>query len=875
MNLKSILCLCCFVSSIWGLKAQTDAPDSTTNTKPLRIYNTTRLTTNKPTIDGVLSDPCWATGEWSGDYIQWIPKEGAAPTQQTQLKILYDDKNLYVALRAFDTEPGKISKKAGRRDEITGDVMGVTFDSYHDHRTGFEFTVTAAGQKVDMILTNPMEADFNWNAVWYVKTGLEDSAWVAEYEIPLSQLRYSSDHEQVWGLHAWRWIDRLSEESDWEPQSLSGPGMLYAFGELRGIRGIPKSQRIEIMPYAVGKLKTFEKVPQNPFAEDGRSWLGNIGLDAKIGLSSNFTADLTVNPDFGQVESDPSVMNLTAFETLYEEKRPFFLEGKNIFEFELGDASIFYSRRIGQTPNYHPTLQDDEFLKYPDYTSILSAVKISGKSSKGLALGVLHSLTAGEKASLSAGGETSKLRVEPLTSYTVGRVQQDFKEGNTVVGGMFTATNRFIKDSYLENMNRDAFSGGLDFLHQWRKKEFFVDAKFIGSSINGSPEAIARLQRSSARYYQRPDAHGIHFDPSRTSLSGHGGRIEIGKGSGLLRYSTEFNWKSPGLDLNDLGFMQMADLVEQETNLSYFVTKPVSIFRTYTVSLSQSNHWDYQMNYQSSGFSLFSNMEFLNRWAFSPRVNYSSETLDTRLLRGGNAVLLPALWEGSIRARSDFSKKIYFSLSTSRAAAESDHFSNSVYEAEATVIPYNVLKLSLSLNYSETMDNFQYVTTIPGMDEDMALLARMDQKTLGATFRVDYNITPEISLQYYGSPFASTGKFSAFKIITDPDAKNYKDRFITVSPKSNGYNSGGGYGGFYYALPDEIPNPDFTFTQFRSNLVFRWEYRPGSQMFLVWGNERTSWKNDSHAKVDKAFSQLNDVFPNNIFLVKVNYWFSL
>ena len=487
MNLKSLLITFCLACSFSGIYAGTNSADSTNKTKPLRIYNTVRLSTDKPTIDGVLNDPCWATGEWSGDYIQWIPKEGAAPSQQTQMKILYDDKNLYIALRAFDKEPAKISRKAGRRDELTGDMMGITFDSYHDHRTGFEFSVTAAGQKIDLILTNPMEADFNWNAVWYVKTGLEDSAWVAEYEIPLSQLRYSSDEEQVWGLHAWRWIDRLSEESDWEPQSLSGPGILYAFGELRGLKGIPKSQRIEIMPYAVGKLKTFDKVPQNPFASDGRTWMGNVGLDAKIGLSSNFTADLTVNPDFGQVESDPSVMNLTAFETFYEEKRPFFLEGKNIFEFDLGDAGIFYSRRIGHSPEYRPDLKEDEYLKYPDNTSILSAVKISGKSSKGLALGVLHSLTAGENARLSSNGETRNLRVEPLTSYTVARIQKDFKEGNTVMGGIFTATNRFIKDSYLKGMNQDAFTGGIDFLHQWKQKEFFVDAKIIGSSINGNP----------------------------------------------------------------------------------------------------------------------------------------------------------------------------------------------------------------------------------------------------------------------------------------------------------------------------------------------------------------------------------------------------
>ncbi|HEY3371240.1 MAG TPA: DUF5916 domain-containing protein, partial [Prolixibacteraceae bacterium] len=629
-----------------------------------------------------------------------------------------------------------------------------------------------------------------------------------------------------------------------------------------------------IMPYAVGKLKTFEKVPENPFASSGKTWMGNVGLDAKIGLSSNFTADLTVNPDFGQVESDPSVMNLTAFETFYEEKRPFFLEGKNIFKFDMGETSLFYSRRIGQSPEYRPELGKDEYLKYPDNTSILSAVKISGKSSKGLAIGILHSLTAGENARLSSGGRTTDLRVEPLTSYTLGRVQQDYKEGNTVLGAIFTSTNRFIKDSYLEDMNRDAFTGGLDFLHQWRDKEFFVDAKFIGSSINGDPEAMVRLQGSSARYYQRPDASHLNFDPTRTNLSGHGGRIKIGKGSkGLLRYSSEFNWKSPGLDLNDLGFMQMADLVEQETEVSYFVNKPVSIFRTYTVSLHQRNQWDYRMNYQCSGIYLQSYMEFLNRWAFSPTLYYQNETLDTRLLRGGNAVLLPAAWEGTANIHTDNSKKIYFSLFGSRAIAQNDHYSNSFYKAEATVIPYNVLKLSLSMNYAHTQDNLQYVDTKVLNEEAKYLLAHIDQKTLGATFRIDYNITPEISLQYYGSPFASVGQYSAFKEIRQSRAERYSDRFSLLNTTLIGNE-------YQVAAKDDTPsyslnNPDFTFTQFRSNLVFRWEYRPGSQVFLVWGNERTSWKNESNAKVGNAIGELSDVSPNNIFLVKLNYWFSL
>lgn len=868
-----VLLFCFFILSLG--KASPSAKDSINQPKkPSRIYTTTRLTTPKPVIDGKLDDECWKTGVWAGNFTQWIPKEGAKPSQLTEIKLLYDDKNLYFAIRAYDSEPKKISRKLGRRDEIIGDAAGIAFDSYHDHRTGFEFTVTAAGQKVDLIDINPFAYDMNWNAVWRVKTGLEDSAWVAEYEIPLSQLRYSKDNEQVWGMHVWRWIDRLSEESDWEPQSLTGPGILYAFGELNGINNLPKSRRIEIMPYAVGKLKTFEKIPDNPFAKNGHSWLGNIGLDAKIGLSSNFTADFTINPDFGQVESDPSVMNLTAFETFYEEKRPFFLEGKNIFNFDLGDDKMFYTRRIGQAPTYYPELNSRQYLDYPDNTSILSAVKISGKSKKGLALGILQSMTAGEKAELSTNGDKSKLRVEPLTSFTVGRIQQDFNQGTTVLGGIFTATNRFINDSYLKFMNQNSFSGGFDLLHQWHDKEFYIDTKIIGSTINGSATAIQNLQLASARYYQRPDASHIKYDPNRTSLSGQGGKIKIGKGSkGLWRYSTEISWRSPGLDLNDIGYMQKADMITQQNEISYFVNKPVSIFRTYSVALSQNNNWDFGPNYLYSIFTFTSSFEFKNRWKIAPTLNYMNEGLDNNILRGGESMLMPALWKGTLAMNSDLSKKFFVNLSAIHSNSGNNNSRYSFVESTATVIPYNVLKLSASINYSENMDNLQYVDTKVLSTRTKYILAHLNQKTLGATFRIDYNITPDLSIQYYGSPFASIGRYSGLKEVTNAKATYYSDRFKYLNAQlvNNIYQVQATSTTPAYT----VNNPDFTFNQFRSNLVFRWEYKPGSQLYFVWSNERTNWQNQYKSSVGDAMGDLRHVKPVNIFLVKLSYWFSL
>jgi hypothetical protein len=822
------------------------------------VYVTSRLMGAKPVIDGKLSDECWKEGTWTGDFHQWIPKEGAKPTYPTELNIQYDDKNLYIAIRAYDGEPDKILRQAGVRDELTGDVVGVNFDSYRDYRTGFEFSVTAWGQKVDLVLFNPSNWDFNWNPVWKVKTGLEDSAWVAEYEIPLSQLRYSGKDDQVWGMHVWRWISRLQEESDWEIQSKTGPGMLYNFGELQGIKGLKKSHRLEIMPYALGDLKTMEKEPGNPFTESGKVWGGNAGLDAKIGISSNFTVDLTVNPDFGQVESDPSVMNLTAFETFYEEKRPFFLEGLTIFDYKFDNQSLFYSRRIGHAPSRPVTPGEDFYMKSPDKTSILSAIKLSGTTSKGLSVGLIQSVTANEFATLSdKEGNRSTVKVEPLTSYTVARVQKGYNAGNTVIGGIFTSTNRVIDDKNVESLASDAYTGGLDILTHWKDKEYYLDARLIGSYINGGTDAITLLQQSSARYYQRPGADYLNYDTTATHLSGYGGKLMIGKGSkGLWRYSSGATWLSPGLELNDLGYMNTADELNQVNNVSYLINQPVSIFLTYDVGLEEFNTWNFNGQYIGSGAHLSFASSFRNQWSFAANLIYHTKTLDTKILRGGYDMMMPnsIMTFGSVG--TDPSKKFIATMVYSYEYRGNNSAVNYQLEPGITYRPINNLKIGLTANYVRNRDDLQYVTTVNSFPDNKYILGTVDQKTIGLTFRADLNLTPEFSIQYYGSPFISRGSYSHLKEITDPVASNYEDRFQD------------------YLDPLGF-NPDFNFQEFRSNLVAKWEYRLGSFIYLVWTSERSITTNDSDATLKDSYKQLKSIVPNNIFLIKLSYWFSL
>jgi hypothetical protein len=844
---------------------------------PKRVYTTSRLSAEKPVIDGNLNDACWNTGAWAGDFKQWIPNEGAMASQPTFIKILYDDNNLYVAIRAFDNEPSKIQRRAGRRDEFQGDMVGICFDSYHDYRTGFEFDISAYGQKADVLLTNPWNTEFNWNAVWTGKVGMEDSAWVAEMEIPLSQLRYSNETEQVWGMHCWRWINRLQEESDWEPQSSTSPGMLYLFGELRGISGLKKSRRFELMPYAVGKLHTTEKQPGNPFAADGRSWAGTVGVDAKIGLSSNFTMDLTVNPDFGQVEADPSVMNLTAFETFYEEKRPFFLEGSNIFDYDLDDMTLFYSRRIGHAPVYIPETDSGEYNKMPDNTSILNALKLSGKTAGGFSVGILQSLTANEKAIIaSTDDDRRKETVEPYTNYLAGRVQQDFKQGNTMIGGIFTATNRFIQEGHLEFMNRSAYTGGIDLLHQWKDKKYFLDAKFIGSYVAGDETAILNLQRSSARYYQRPDAGYLRLDSTRTQIGGSAGSIRIGrKSKGLWRYSTGIGWFSPGLELNDIGYMQMTDIIRQTNEISYFVNKPVSVFRTYSISFEQGNHWDFGGRYLVSDFEIETRFEFLNKYVIAFHPGYQSQRLDTRLLRGGEAMLTPPAWRVYASANTDYAKMIYFGIDA--YFSKSAEGSAQDFEISPGLVfrPVNTLRLVAGLSYSHHFDQLQYIRTIDHQLNNRYVLGTLDQQTLGLQFRIDYIITPELSVQYYGSPFVSKGMYKDLKRVINPVSDEYSSR---IALYGNPVKEAGSI------LLDEnndaiadysIPDPDFIFLQFRSNLVARWEYRPGSVIYVVWSMDKTGGADPLTLNLGSSMKQLGGIHPDSIFLVKFNYWFAL
>ncbi len=849
--------------------------DSTKRNIIKRVYHTTRIQSPKPVIDGKLDDICWKEGQWTGDYKQHIPDEGAEPSQNTQFKLMYDDNNIYVAIRAFDNDPDKIDRQMGRRDDFSGDIVGVCFDSYYDYRTGFEFDLTAAGSKIDLILLND-RWDTSWDAVWHGKTGFEDSAWVAEMQIPLSQLRYGDKKEHVWGLHAWRWINRNQEEVQWNLIPRDNPGYLYSIGELHGIKNIPTSRRIEILPYILGKRHSYLPEDNNPFS-DGTDYSFELGLDGKIGITSDFTLDVTINPDFGQVEADPSELNLTAFETYFVEKRPFFLEGKNILDFDFGPGNLFYSRRIGHKPTYVPELGEDEFSKIPESTSILGAMKLTGKSKSGLSVGIVESITSKETATIDKSGDKTEKTAEPLTNFFVARVQKDINKSNTIIGGMLTHTRRNLKDDHLRFMNTGALTGGLDLRHHISNKTYYIDAKTVFSQVSGHQEAITNLQEASARYYQRPNASHLHVDTTLNSLAGHGGSIEFGKSSqGKFRFELEFEWGSPGLELNDLGYLTKTDYLTQTAEFGYVDTEPKSLLREFTVWTAIEQQWDFSGQLLARYAFLMVQSKFKNKWNFQARTLRHGKEYDRNKLRGGPAIWTKPYWCNFYNIRTDDSKDISFHFN--------HHFH--IFDDKISYIHdftpgfswkiTNFLRLNTSVSYSDHKRYLYYIPAVEIEDDLKYLLGTLKRKTLGITFRMDFSLSPELSIQYYANPYTSAGTYEDFKKVTDHTSKNYNNLFYTYQEKDITRNEANNT----ILLKDQsgeitIDNPDFNFRQLRSNFVLRWEYKPGSTLYAVWTHGRSGYENVTNMSLNENMQNMFDIFPDNVFLIKFNYWMSI
>jgi len=881
-----------FLSGCVHLLFAQEADSTTTKeTIPTRIILTKNTQQDKPTIDGLLEDAAWEAVEWATGFTQFEPKDGGDPVAETAFKVLYDEENIYLAFRCFDEDPSKIVKRMSRRDGFEGDWIEVNIDSYHDKRTAFSFTASVSGVKGDEYITNNGNNwDDSWNPIWYLKTNIDEKGWTAEVRIPLSQLRYGNKEEHIWGIQVQRRNFRNASRSLFQYIPRTSGIWVSAFAELHGIRGIKPQKQIEIQPYTVAQTSFFEKEEGNPFA-DGTDTKVTVGLDGKVGVTSDFVVDFTINPDFGQVEADPSVVRLDGFQNFFSERRPFFIENNNLFDYQItGSAAggnydndnLFYSRRIGASPHGYPNLQDGEYTEVPANTSILGAAKFSGKNKNGLAIGLLESVTAREVAKIDLRGERREETVEPLTNYFVGRVQQDLDGGNTVFGGVLTAVNRKLSDTPLDGLHENAYSGGLDFKQYWNNQNWQVKGNIIFSRVEGTKEAINNTQTGFEHYFQRPDATHLEVEESATSMVGTGGNLSLAKFGGNWKFENGVTWRSPGLELNDIGFMNNADEINHYLWTGYRFTNPFAIFRNLGLNANFWQRWDFggrdlHRSMNLNFFTELKNYYFVNLGLFKEFKDISNQALF-----GGPALRRSTGTGLFFFIATDRRKKIQLSLNGFVGGANDPDQDETVKSknigAGLKIQPTNAFNFSIRPSISTQDRLMQYVTTTSFNEEQRYIVSSLDQNTFSMTVRMNYNITPNLTIQYYGQPFITRVRYFDFKRITNPLANNFHDRYLPLNEEIifDGNDN-------TYMVDEDIDGitdytfspPDFSFIQFRSNLVARWEYVPGSELFLVWTQNTT---NSGDPTEDILPSLSDNLFGNkatNIFLLKWTYRFLL
>lgn len=851
-----------------------------------RFYESRNAKRQEPVIDGVLNDQLWLDGVWQGNFIQREPLAGTLPHQKTEFQIAYDNNYLYVAIKAYDSSPDSISVRVTRRDDIEGDLVGLAIDSYFDKKTAFGFWVSAAGVKKDFIITDDGEfQDTNWDPIWWAKTSRSEDGWSAEMKIPLNQLRFANEGNLTWGLQVGRYLFRKQESSYWQYIPKDAPGWVHRFGEMNGIKGLSPKRQVEIAPYMVTKTESYLPSTENPFLTGKRNGL-NAGVDAKIGLSNNLILDLSVNPDFGQVEADPSVVNLSAFETYFEEKRPFFVEGRNLFSYNLvgGDGNqaaenLFYSRRIGRSPQLSPDLNDKEYTDIPTNTTILGAAKISGRNKNGLSVGIMESLTGSSYAKIDSMGKRRNEMVEPLTNYFVGSLRREFSSGNTIVSGIITSTNRQLTPISDDYLHRNAFTGGVNIERFWKHKNYMFSTKVYFSHVVGTEDAIRKTQESSARYFQRPDVGYVHVDTLRTSLTGSGGLIQFAKsGQGYLRYMAFVSWKSPQLEVNDLGYSNNVDDIFQVAWVGIRFWEPFFVFRYLNININQWTGWNFGGMSTYKGGNINLNFQLKNYWNLSTGINRNGQQLSASALWGGPMLKLPGNWNNWYNVSSDRRNQLVFGVGGSNNWGDERYQVNHSIYANLSYRPSRSLQVTVSPEYYTTNRKLQYVSTPEKTGDPRYIVASLKQKTYEMSVRVEYSINPDLTLQYYGRPYLSNGKYFDYKRITDPRAKRFADRYSAFTAQQLTYNSGDEE----YSVDENLdgvadyvfPGKGYCFLSFQSNMIVRWEYRPGSTLFIVWTMGKNDYDNGYSRSVGYDLTDLFDSHPHSTFLLKFSYRFN-
>jgi hypothetical protein len=855
------------------------------------------------TLDGRLDEEAWQKAAPATGLRQYQPNEGAPESLKTEVRFLFDDRALYVGARMV--QPGGVHAPLARRDQLldasgnngsfnslTTDKLIVRLDPYHNHQDDAWFEVNPSGSKGEQFNGDP-----SWDPVWDVATHVDAQGWTAEMRIPFSQLRFSTESIQTWGLQIWRYVDSLNEQAMWSFRPRDAASGSPFFGQLEGLAIARQPRQLELLPYAVAGGRFDGAAEGSPYRDQHEANYG-LGGDLKYLLTTNLTLDATINPDFGQVEVDPSVLNLSAFETYYDEKRPFFIAGRSAFSFggmrcmfcsNSSSLNAFYSRRIGRPPQlggYVDGVADASDT--PENTSIIAAAKITGRTSSGYTIGVLNAVTGTETARYrpAGGGEEAKQVVEPLTNYFVGRVKKEFRKGATTIGGIVTSVARETDDPAVEaRLHRHAESAGLDWNHTWHGRNYSWMGSTLVTNVAGSADAIDRTQRSSARYFQRPDREddvlGAGYDSGATSMRGFGLFTRVGKDNGgALRWELMANTRSPGFENNDLAYVSKVDYLWLNGNIGGSFSTPTKAYRSIFTSIGGAAERNFDGDLTRAAVQAYYGMEFLNYWNLRTFWIHQEPALDDRLTRGGPVVKRSGYDFGHFQVSTDARAPMVFDVEIEGSRGIGANTRSFSFAPGMALKPTSNIFVEISPTFSYDEDAAQYVTSVADPTASAFFGTRyvfgaIRTRTISISTRLNWTFTPKLTLQLFAQPFVASGDYSSFREFAAPrtlDKRVYGTDMGTIDYRAGDDRylvdpDGGGP-----ANPFSFSDPDFTSGALRGTAVLRWEYRPGSTLFFVWTQERSSYDPASGFGYDRVRSAIFDQRPMNVVQLKLTYW---
>jgi hypothetical protein len=804
--------------------------EETAKVHPEKVITAIHINPHAPVIDGILNDEIWHKAPASGDFCQRNPKEGDKPSEDTKVQIAYDDDAIYIGVACYDKEPNKIVSRLTRRDGwVESDWVSVNIDSYHDHKTGNWFCVNSAGVLNDGQMFNDGWEDSSWNGVWEAKTSIGEEGWYAEYKIPYHVLRFSKKDEYVWGMNVIRGISRRDEKDQWILVGQKDNGWISHFGHIVGIKGINPPNHLEFSPFAVGRSTNSLGKSNDLFS--------TAGIDMRYGVTSNVSLNATFNPDFGQIEADPAQLNLSTFETYFEEKRPFFIEGNTIFSMpnpEMpgsgGIPGLFYSRRIGRQPEQFAVPDGSEVIDQPKSTTIISAVKLSGKTEHKTAFGIVNAVTANEYAEInrkyidSAGIEQvrrEEFRIEPLTNFFVGRIQQDVFKKSTI-GAMMTAVNR---DSV-----SPAYAGDIDAHLKFGKQDYSLYTRLTGSQTGSENDR----------------------------KNGYDAYAYLYKFSGVFGGQFFVNARSPEFNVNDLGFMDRADIIQSGLHLKAESRNPHWISQHASVNFNAWSSWNYDGINLSKGINFNTWSEFKSQSFirfYHAGISRDFEAFDDMETRGGPLMIKPSCIWGFGGFGTDGRKIVSFEIFGHGMRTDDGASSNFGGDFKININLASRIQINIGPGYNLDRTFAQWINNVDDNGDgnnDHYVFGELNNKVIDFSTRLNVSFTTSTSLQLYLQPFVAVGNYSNFKELARPDSYDF--------------------------IPYKLDyNPDFVSRSLRGNVVFRWEYRPGSTLFVVWSQSRSA----SPIADDPAlnlYNNMKDTFTDkgeNVFLVKLSYWLGI